>query len=89
MMTKVDEVPPSAGIVDERNITVAASSAPIATDGACGSGSTFAAAVSAANGTRNFIAAANQIQYRTDAPLLRSINANTAAANPTIVDCQM
>ena len=88
-MTTIDAAEDIGGSADERNTTVAASSARPAKGGDCGNGTRLAAAASAANGTTNFINAANQIQYRTDALLLRNISTNSAAAAPAIVDCQM
>ena len=59
----------SRGTPTSETRAVASVSARPAKGGDCGSGTRFAAAASAASGTRNFIAAANQIQYRTDALL--------------------
>jgi hypothetical protein len=88
-ITNADAIPDIAGSVDERNTRLAASSASLAPGGDRGSGMRFATTLSAANGMRNFIAAANQTQYRADALLFRSIHANAPAAAAQIVDCQM
>src|SRR5688572_15456105 len=87
-ITNADAISDIAGSVDERNTRLAASSAPLATGGDCGSGMRLATALIAANGTTNLTAAANQTQYRADALLFRSIHASTPAATAQIVDCQ-
>jgi hypothetical protein len=65
-----------------------AASASLAGSADSGQGSTVDKALTAANGTRNFIDAANQIQNRTDAELFLKNQARTAAAAATNVDCQ-
>src|SRR5687768_5849598 len=76
------------GSTDPRNTIEAASIAAAAARGDCGNGISLAIAASAANGTRNFTAAANQIQYRTDALLFRNITEKRPAAIAKSVDCQ-
>jgi hypothetical protein len=75
------------GSADEVNTTFSAADARSSITVA--GNSTLAAWLNRANGTTNFIEAANQIQNRTEARLFLSNDASAAATSATIVDCQM
>jgi len=76
-------------IAGELNTTLTAAMASLSGIDTRGHGSALPIALRTANGIRNFIDAANQTQYRTEAPLFLSISARAAASAPTNVDCQM